>query len=217
MFSDVTEKEVQMPLKIEEVIAKVNAQKDPSLGLVKDGPIYYLVLNKEDYLFNKESIIKLEEALTQLENAEEGPACLVTIGAGKKKFSTGFDLAYWAANPTNSLDTLSRMIAVYKRLITLPMPTMCVFSGHAFAAGLLFSLTHDFRLMLDKPKPKVCFTEISIGMALPPAYAVLPKMTLTPETNRVMQLGARYNCKQALQMGIVSGLFSDLEDAERQI
>ena len=88
-----------MPLSLAEVIAQVNAQEDPSIGLITDGNIHYMILNKEDYLFNSESIKKVMNCLDKLENAPAGPACLVTVGTGQRKFSTGFDLAKWAEGP----------------------------------------------------------------------------------------------------------------------
>ena len=93
-----------MPLKISEVIAQVDTQADPSIGVVKDGSIIYLVLNdKDDYTFNDVTITKLELALDQINAMQKGnfydgkgePACMVTISAGAKKFCTGFDLKYW--------------------------------------------------------------------------------------------------------------------------
>ena len=46
-----------MPLTIAEVVAKVDAQTDPLIGVVQDGEIYYLVLNnKKDWKFTDVSI-----------------------------------------------------------------------------------------------------------------------------------------------------------------
>ena len=86
-------------LSIKEVISKVNSQADPSIGVVSDGSTHYLVLNKEDFLFNSDTIKQVNDHLDIIENAAAGPAVLVTIGTGQRKFSTGFDLAKWAEGP----------------------------------------------------------------------------------------------------------------------
>ena len=164
-----------------QVVDIVNKQEDPTIGHVRDGDINYLVLNAPsqgkkggDFLFNDESMDKLEKMLDHLEqNIPEGPACLVTIATGKTKFSTGFDLAYWKADASNSMMTIARLQKILPRVISLPYPTMAVINGHAFAGGLLFVLCHDFRIMTSNEKPKLCLSEINLGLALPPSYAAL--------------------------------------------
>jgi enoyl-CoA hydratase/carnithine racemase len=75
---------------------------------------------------------------------------------------------------------------------------MSVINGHAFAGGLLFALAHDFRIMTDNPKPKLCLSEINLGLSLPPSYAVLVQATLPPQTARTMSLGAMFTSEQGL-------------------
>ena len=60
-------------------------------------------------MFNAKTIDDLEAIMSKLETAPEGPACLVTIGTGKKKFSTGFDIEYWMECETNPLVSIARL------------------------------------------------------------------------------------------------------------
>ena len=60
-------------LTISEVIATMESREDPICGVVKDGPIYYLVLNdKEDFMFAAENISRLERALDVIDRHEKG-------------------------------------------------------------------------------------------------------------------------------------------------
>ena len=77
-------------------------------------------------MFNDKTITALENIMTTLESAPAGPACLVTIGMGKKKFSTGFDILYWMENDINALVSIARLQKLLARVITLPMATLCV-------------------------------------------------------------------------------------------
>jgi len=97
-----------MSLTLQQVFDKVNEQKDPRLGLVKDGSIFYLVLNNGENTFNFEIIAKFNALLDEIE-ASTGPAVLVTIGTGTKRFSTGFDLKFWAKELSNPLISISSM------------------------------------------------------------------------------------------------------------
>ena len=166
-----------------EVIETVQKQEDPTIGHVRDGDINYLVLNAEggDFLFNDESMDKLDKMMDHLEqNIPEGPACLVTIATGAKKFSTGFDLKYWKEDLSNAMMTIARLQKILPRVISLPYLTMAVLNGHAFAGGLLFALAHDFRIMTTNPRARLCLSEINLGLALPPSYAALTQATLSP-------------------------------------
>jgi enoyl-CoA hydratase/carnithine racemase len=62
---------------------------------VKDGVIFYLVLNRPKNVFDFETIGLINAALDEVEKST-GAACLVTIGSGDKIFSTGFNLKMWA-------------------------------------------------------------------------------------------------------------------------
>lgn len=89
-----------MSLKIAEVIAKVNKQEDPTMGMVRDGPIFYLVINfveKQDWLMNDANLLQCQNLLDQIdrEHKEGEPACLVTISSHAKKFCTGQDTDLW--------------------------------------------------------------------------------------------------------------------------
>jgi len=54
---------------MDEVIAKVNSMDDSICGVVKDGPINYLVLNDQgDFMFTTTNVARLERALELLEN-----------------------------------------------------------------------------------------------------------------------------------------------------
>ena len=177
----------------------------------------YLVLNKEDYLFDNDSIAKLDALLDIVEDIEDGPACLVTIGAGKKLFSTGFNLKPWIVDDVNALTAIVKMQKLLARFITLPIPTFCVVQGHAFAGGLLLALCHDFRIVTNDPKRKMCLSEINIGLCLPPSFSVLVRSVLTTQTARTMQLGVKLTGPEACEMGAFTGTFANHEDAEKQI
>ena len=122
--------------------------------------IFFLVLNRPDNTFNFEWMKKVSAHLDTVANSQ-GAAVLVTIGTGKI-FSTGFDFKVWLEHPTNPYHTTSIMQEIYKKMLGLNVPTMCVLNGNAYAGGAFFALCHDFRIMNEKSN--FALTEIHHGM-----------------------------------------------------
>ena len=90
-------------MKIREVLAKAKQEVE----LIKDGSIFYLVLNQGDvdFTFTDQTTMKIDAALTEVENST-GPAVLVTLSSAKKRFSTGFDLQYFNADKMNKFKAI---------------------------------------------------------------------------------------------------------------
>lgn len=57
------------------------------------------------------------------------------------------------------------------KLVTLPVPTMCLMNGHAYAGGFMLSLCHDYRVI--QSEAKICLSELSIGLPVPGAFHTL--------------------------------------------
>ena len=101
-------------------------------------------------------------------------------------------------------------------MLTLPMPTMAVISGHCYAAGVFFALGHDMRVMASK-KAKFCLSEANIGFAIPHPGVALCDVTLPPGAIRTLHLGISVSSQEAKEMAIVNNLYEDTADIEQQI
>lgn len=198
-----------MSLSLQQVFDKVNEQKDPRMGLVKDGSIFYLVLNNGDNTFDFEVITKINAYLDEIDTST-GPAVLVTIGTGTTRFSTGFDLKFWAKDLSNPLVSMSKMQILLNRFMTLSIPSMAVINGHAYAGGLILALMHDFRVMA-KGKSRICLSELVLGLPLPPAYNAYCLATLPIQTFRKLQYAEAYTPEQALKDDVVNELYEGQE------
>ena len=166
-----------MSLTQEEIFAQAKAI-NAEVALVKDGPIYYLVLGRQDNTFNFEIMKQIHACLDEVEKST-GPACLVTIGTGERMFSTGFDLKMWATGVIPQWQSVLVIQSLFDRMLTLGIPTVCIMNGLTIAGGLLFALMHDFRVMKED-KNFVCLSEINIGVSLTPAFASMVKYQLDP-------------------------------------
>ena len=88
-----------------------------------------------------------------------------------------------------------------------PMPTVAVLPGHAFAAGLMTAMMHDYRLM-NPHRGFVCLNELDFGAPLKPPMASIFRQKLpNPNTFRTMILESkRYGALEALKEGLLDGL-----------
>ena len=143
--------------------------------------------------------------------------CVVTIAASGAEtafsgtFSGGLDLSTPNEDGFAAFDLPLVVMKLLKRLLLFPLPTICIFNGHAVAGGLFLGLCHDFRFMVYH-KAIVSLPEIFLDMTMSPPYAAIMRHLLQPQALRLLVLGKRYNGKQALKMGIVDDLFKTDEE-----
>ena len=81
-----------MSLTLAQIFEQASAQADqPLVGYVFDSPIHYIVLKQQDNKLSFEFFQEIHVVLDKIE-ATTGPGVVVTIGVGKRHFSTGFDM-----------------------------------------------------------------------------------------------------------------------------
>ncbi|TNV76189.1 hypothetical protein FGO68_gene933 [Halteria grandinella] len=174
---------------------------DKSIALVRDGAIFYLVLNRPENVFDFDTIAAINACLDEVEKST-GAACLVTIGSGDKVFSTGFNLKFWATGVIPQFQSIVLIQEMFDRMLTIGVPTLCVMNGMTIAGGLLFALMHDFRIMKDDPKCFTCLSEINVGLSLTPAFGAMVKYQLDPQASRLMMFGGRFGPQDSLKLRV---------------
>ena len=142
--------------------------------------------------------------------ASQGGAALVTASANAKFFSNGLDLEWMTSegdHPGGDRGVFNaEVMALFARLMTLPMPTLCAINGHSFGAGLMIALCHDLRLM-RRDRGFLCANEIELGFAIPvPELALFRAKVPMPAFYETVQLARRWGGEDALAAGIVQQL-----------
>ncbi|MBH0777450.1 enoyl-CoA hydratase/isomerase family protein [Nocardia bovistercoris] len=151
--------------------------------------------------FHPDWIAEVHGLLDEVE-ASEGPAALVTVATGKF-YSNGLDTDWLYANFGEMHDYLDRVHAVFHRLLTFPMPTVAAVNGHAFGAGAMLAISHDFRVM-RADRGYWCLPEIHLGMPFTVGMNALLTGRLPNQVCvRAMTTGHRYSAGDALAAGIV--------------
>lgn len=181
------------------------------INLKRDGDIFTLTLDDGENRWNTTFVREIASALDEIE-ASEGAAALVTVSANEKFFSNGLDLE-WVSSKGDHRGGDRKVfgdefMVLMGRLITLPIPTICAINGHAFGAGFMMALCHDFRIM-RADRGFICANEVQLGMKIPtPELALFRHKIPMNAFFETVQLSRRWAGPDALQAGIVQKVTS---------
>ena len=169
--------------------------------LKTDGQIHTLDLGDGENRFSPDWVAAVGAALDEVANAE-GPRALVTVASGKF-WSNGLDLDWLGDHPDQMLSYVGSVHALFAKALMLPVPSIAVLQGHTFAAGAMFSLAHDIRLM-RADRGYFCLPEVQLGIPFTPGMAALIQARLSKAAaHESMTTGRRYSGVDAVVAGIV--------------
>jgi enoyl-CoA hydratase/carnithine racemase len=159
-----------------------------------------LNLGDDENRFSLDFLDEIDGHLEQI--AESGAGGLITIGSGKF-YSNGLDLDWLLAHGDQMQFYVGRVHALFARVLTLPVATAAALNGHAFGAGAMLAMAHDYRVMRDD-RGYFCFPEVDIRIPFTPGMAALIQAKLTPAAAVAsMTTGRRFGGADALQFAIV--------------
>ncbi|HEY0807889.1 MAG TPA: enoyl-CoA hydratase-related protein, partial [Pseudonocardiaceae bacterium] len=175
--------------------------------LERDGEVYVLHLVADDEnRFHPDWLTSVEAALDEVDTVT-GPRALVTAGSGKF-WSNGLDLDWLVANGAQYAAYLDRVNALFARTLASPTITVAALNGHTFAAGAMWALAHDLRIM-RADRGFFCLPEVDIDLPFQRGMSDLIRSRLSPAvTHEAMTTGRRYGGEQALVAGIVDAVES---------
>lgn len=166
-----------------------------------DGPVWTLDLGDDENRFSLAWLDSVDAALDDLE-ASTGPAVLVTTATGKF-FSNGLDLDWVGQYPDKLQAYADRVELLFARVLTLPVPTVAAVNGHAFGAGAMFAMAHDWRVMRED-RGFFCFPEADINIPFTPGMSALVSCKLTPRAAvDSMTTARRFPAADAVAAGLV--------------
>ncbi|KAL2116349.1 hypothetical protein VTJ04DRAFT_8516 [Mycothermus thermophilus] len=142
----------------------------------------------------------LLDALDMIEFGGYEPGVVVTTSGIPKFYSNGLDLEH-AISTEGFMD--GKLYRVFLRFLTYPMPTIALMNGHAFAAGMMLAMHHDYRVM-NPSKGFACINELDFGVPLKPAMSSIFRLKTPPHIYRKLVLEAhRFPGPEAAQVGLV--------------
>ncbi|MEV0296400.1 enoyl-CoA hydratase-related protein [Nocardia sp. NPDC050710] len=152
---------------------------------------------------NRFSPTFLDEVNAHLDTVvADGAQGLVTTASGKF-YSNGLDLEWLTANGDRAQWYVGRVHALFARVLTLPVPTAAALPGHAFGAGAMLAIAHDYRVM-RADRGYFCFPEVDIHIPFTDGMAALIQAKLTPKAAVAsMTTGRRFGGVDAAALEIV--------------
>ncbi|MGW4978908.1 enoyl-CoA hydratase-related protein [Streptomyces mirabilis] len=173
--------------------------------------VFVLDLGDGENRFHPDWIAFVNAALDEVEKTD-GPRALVTAATGKF-YSNGLDLEWLSAHADQHQDYVISVHELFARMLSLPVITVAALQGHTFAAGAMFSLAHDFRVM-RADRGYWCLPEADINIPFTPGMSALIQSRLAPQTaHEAMLTARRYGGSDAATVGIVDRAVA--EDAVR--
>lgn len=165
-----------------------------------DDKIAILRLGGDENRFSPAFLDDIDDALDQA--VSDGAQGLVTTADGKF-YSNGLDLDWLSAHTDQAQWYIGRVHQLLARMLTLSIPTAAAVVGHAFGAGAMLAVAHDFRVM-RADRGYFCFPEVDIRIPFNPGMAALIQSKLTPRAAVAsMTTGRRFSGPDAERFGIV--------------
>lgn len=169
-----------------------------------EDPVFVLDLGDDE---NRFSASWLESVHAHLDTvvAHPDPAVLVTTGSGKF-YSNGLDLEWLMSHGDQAQRYVADVHELFARVLTFGVHTVAALNGHAFGAGAMLAMAHDFRIMRTD-RGYFCFPEADINIPFTPGMAGLIQSKLTPAAAIAsMTTGRRFGGPDALGLGLIDAV-----------
>lgn len=158
----------------------------------------------------------MDELDDYLKNAGTGVKLIQFMGSGSH-FSFGASVEEHTKEKAPRM--LKQFHGLFKRLISLSVPSMALVSGQCLGGGLELALMCNF-IMLDKTA-RLGQPEINLGVFAPPASLILPLKIGQTSADKILLSGQIMSPEQFSELGLVLKIFEDrdsmLKGAEKWI
>lgn len=172
---------------------------------VEDNIIIATLSNGKTNSLDFETMEQLDKCIDRLNNEDELKG-LVLTGDGRF-FSSGFHLPMFLGfeQVKDAVDFFTKEEEMLIKFFMCKKPVICAMNGHSAAAGLIYAMASDYRLLSDHPKVKVGMSEIKIGLPLTIAQSVIMRFGLDTDKKfrDIMYFGKMYSPEKAKDLGIV--------------
>jgi enoyl-CoA hydratase len=159
---------------------------------------------------NSDVLAELERVLADLESRDDLRAVLIT-GAGEKSFVAGADIAEMRTKTAEEARTFARQaLATFKRLETLPVPTVALVNGFCLGGGCELALACDWAVASDN----AIFGQPEVLLGVIPGFGGtqrLPRRVGPAMALDLCTTGRKIDAQEALRIGLVNRVMPQAE------
>jgi enoyl-CoA hydratase len=148
----------------------------------------------------------LDDLIAAFESARDDEAvrCVVLTSSHEKVFSSGGDLAGFAADVplAHKHRAIDRFPRLFRLIGELGKPTLCAANGHVLAGALGLALACD--LIVAREGVRFGTPEITVGVFPFMIMALIYRNVGRKKTNELLLLGEQISAEEAERIGIVN-------------
>ena len=177
------------------------------IKLTAEGNVGVLTINRPAALnaLNDQVIRELDEALDSIDL--DTVRCLVVTGEGQKAFVAGADIGQMRGLTKEEGVVFGKLgNDVFRKLETLPMPTIAAVCGFALGGGCELAMSCDIRLCSDT----AVFGQPEVGLGITPGFGGTQRMARLIGMGRAKELlytARKVKAPEALAIGLVQGVY----------
>jgi len=176
--------------------------------LEKKGNIAIATINRPKALnaLNSQVLEDLNE-LVDLVNADEEIRALVLTGAGEKAFVAGADIGEMSTLTKAEGEAFGKKgNDVFRKLETMPIPTIAAVNGFALGGGCELSMSCDIRICADT----AVFGQPEVGLGITPGFGGTQRLARLVSPGMAKQLvytARNIKADEALRIGLVNAVY----------
>ena len=177
------------------------------IKLTVEGNVGVLTVNRPAALnaLNDQVIRELNEALDTIDL--DVVRCLVVTGEGQKAFVAGADIGQMSGLTKAEGEAFGKLgNDVFRKLETLPIPTIAAVCGFALGGGCELAMSCDIRLCSDT----AVFGQPEVGLGITPGFGGTQRMARLIGVGRAKELlytARKVKAPEALAIGLVEGVY----------
>ena len=177
------------------------------IKLTAEGNVGVLTINRPAALnaLNDQVIRELNEALDSIDL--DTVRCLVVTGEGQKAFVAGADIGQMRGLTKKEGVAFGKLgNDVFRKLETLPIPTIAAVCGFALGGGCELAMSCDIRLCSDT----AVFGQPEVGLGITPGFGGTQRMARLIGMGRAKELlytARKVKAPEALAIGLVQGVY----------
>lgn len=185
----------------------------------QDGFVGVMTINRPKALnaLNSQVLAEIDEALDAIDL--NTTRCLILTGAGEKSFVAGADIGEMSTLTKAEGEAFGKKgNEVFRKLETLPIPTIAAVNGFALGGGNEIAMSCDIRICSDN----ALFGQPEVGLGITPGFGGTQRLARIIGVGKAKELiYTAFNIKadEAYRVGLVNAVYpqAELMDAAKKM